>query len=53
MVLDLSGFIKSLSSKHFNINKQKLYNYLFDGYKTMYKDKNTFLKYYLLENATF
>lgn len=46
-------FIKSLSSKHFNINKQKLYNYLFDGYKTMYKDKNTFFKnIYLLENAT-
>ena len=46
-------FIKSLSDLNFELNQSKIYNYLFYGYKSMYKEESTFYKnIYLLENAT-
>ena len=46
-------FIKSLSNLNFELNQSKIYNYLFYGYKSMYKEESTFYKnIYLLENAT-
>ena len=46
-------FIKSLSDLNYELNQSKIYNYLFYGYKSMYKEESTFYKnIYLLENAT-
>ncbi len=46
-------FIKSLSDLSYELNQSKIYNFLFYGYKSMYKEESTFYKnIYLLENAT-
>ena len=46
-------FIKSLNNKNFKINKDKIYSNLFNGYKSLFKNNQTFYKdIYTLENAT-
>jgi len=46
-------FVKSLCNLKCNLNNDKIKNFLFYGYKSIYKNKTTFYKnIYLLENAT-
>tara|TARA_B100000900_G_scaffold416215_1_gene450151 strand:- start:32037 stop:33878 length:1842 start_codon:yes stop_codon:yes gene_type:complete len=46
-------FIKSLCKKKFEINKDKIYENIFFGYKSLNKDESTFYKeIYSIENGT-
>ena len=46
-------FIKSLCKKNFEINKDKVYENIFFGYKSLNKDHNTFFKdIYTIESGT-
>ena len=46
-------FLKSLSNSSYALNNDKINDFLFYGYRSMYKNKNTFYQnIYLLENAT-